>query len=58
MDNKGHKWTAVDTLYWLGGALLSLAAGMAALPLGLAAAGGFCLAGAYLVDRGGEGDGR
>lgn len=47
-----HKktWSVVDTLYWLGGCLVSLGAGLWFLPMGLIAAGGFCLAGAALVD--------
>lgn len=47
---KKRTWSAVDTLYWLGGALVSLGIGLWALPAGLIAAGVFCLAGAVLVD--------
>lgn len=55
MDKKGRNWTMVDTLYWLGAALLSLAAGALAAPAGLAVAGVGCLAGAWLIDRSGGG---
>lgn len=55
-DRKQSKWTAVDTLYWIGAGLVSLGLGMVALSLGAMALGGFCLFGAYAADgrEGGE----
>lgn len=47
---KKRPWSVVDTLYWLGGGLIAAGIGLWALPAGLVAAGGFCLAGAVLVD--------
>ncbi len=56
MDKKGPGWTLVDSLYWLGTGLLSLAAGLLSLPGGVAVLGAGCLLGAWLIDRsGGEG---
>lgn len=55
---KNKTWSAVDTLYWLGGALAALGVGLWALPAGLIAAGVFCLAGAVLVDLSGRADRR
>lgn len=49
---KGKKWTAVDSLYWLGGGLIALGAGLWSLPAGLVCAGAFCLLGGVLIDRG------
>lgn len=51
MDKKGNKWTAVDTLYWLGGLLVSGGIALALPCAGLIAAGAFCLVGAWLTDR-------
>lgn len=51
---KASKWTVVDTLFWLGGALVSAGAGLLALPAGLITAGVFCLVGCVLVDLGSE----
>lgn len=50
---KNRKWTAVDTLFWLGGCLVSVGVALWALPAGLIAAGAFCLAGGVLIDRSG-----
>lgn len=47
---KRRRWSVVDTLYWLGGGLVSVGVGLWSLPAGLVAAGAFCLAGAVLVD--------
>lgn len=47
---KKRTWSAVDALYWLGGVLVALGVGLWSLPAGLVTAGGFCLAGAVLVD--------
>lgn len=48
---KKRKCRAVDTLYWLGGGLVSVGVGLWVLPAaGIIAAGGFCLLGAYLSD--------
>lgn len=59
MDKKGHKWTMVDTLYWLGTVLVSGGVALSNVSAGAVAAGIFCLVGAFLVDRGtGGGDGK
>lgn len=55
-ENKPTKrWTTVDSLFWGGGALLSVAAALLHLAAGLAVAGLFCLVGAWLIDRSGGG---
>lgn len=46
-----RKWTAVDTLFWLGAGLVSAGVALWALPAGLVAAGAFCLLGGVLIDR-------
>lgn len=48
---KKGRWTAVDTLFWLGGCLVSAGMALLALPAGLISAGVFCLAGGVLIDR-------
>lgn len=57
MESKKPKWTMVDTLYWLGAVMVSAALGLCHLAVGLASAGVFCLAGAWLVDKGRGGGG-
>ncbi len=52
-----YRWTVVDTLYWVGAALISGGAGWLLPPAGLIAAGVFVLAGAWLIDRAGTGIG-
>lgn len=51
MDKKKQKWTAVDTLFLLGSALISTGAALWSVPVGLIVAGGFCLLGGFLIDR-------
>lgn len=60
MDKKRHGWTLVDTLYLLGAGLISGAAALWAVPVGLLTAGGFCILAGLLIDRsdGSGGDGR
>ncbi len=54
-ETRNGRWTAVDTLYWLGGALISGGFGCLLLPLGLISAGVFAILGAVLIDRSGKG---
>lgn len=56
MDKKGPKWTAVDTLFWGGGALITGAVALSHFAAGMAVAGLFCLVGAWLIDHSGGGD--
>lgn len=59
VDKKGRKWTVVDTLFLLGAGLISGAAALWAVPVGLFVAGGFCILAGFLIDSsggsGGEG---
>lgn len=48
---------AVDVFYFVGGALVSLGAGVLCLAAGLIVAGAFCLAASFLADRPAEGKG-
>lgn len=51
-EPKRKKWTLVDSLFWLGAGLISVGIGLLAVPVGVIAAGGFCILGAVLIDRG------
>lgn len=59
-ENKPTKrWTVVDTLFWVGGALITGAVALSHFAAGMAVAGLFCLVGAWLIDHsGGGGEGK
>lgn len=54
-ETKPRRWTAVDTLYWAGQALVAVGVGAVYVPAGLIWAGLALIAGAVLIDRAGQG---